>query len=160
MYHEAEMEVDSINIKVGVFDNEPNDYDIVGYEFTSASNDAITNYSRSWVYPFPEGLLNNKFSIYIKSYVYMVNDYVREMNAYYEEQSRLSNQEMEDDELYISPRETYREDCCVICLEAKPNILYLDCLHIAVCDSCDRLKKTRRKNCDVCRDEIFERIKL
>ena len=58
-------------------------------------------------------------------------------------------EESDEDELYISPTETYREDRCVICLEKEPNILYLDCGHIAVCDSCDRLKKTRRKNCDM-----------
>ena len=90
----------------------------------------------------------------------MVDDYVREMNAYYEEQARLSNQEVEENELYTPPTETYREDRCVICLESKPNILYFDCLHIAICDSCDRLKKTGRKNCDVCRAEIFKRLKL
>ena len=118
MYHEAEMEISDIDITVGVFDNESNDFDIVKYEFTSAPNDAITNYSRSLVYPFPEGLLNNKFSIYIKSYVYMVNDFVREINAYHEEQVRLSNQEVEENELYIPPSETYRQDCCVACLEA------------------------------------------
>ena len=155
MYHEAEMEINSINITVNVTDYETSyDFNIVKYEFTSAPNDAITNYSRSWVYPFPEGLLNNKFYIYIESYVYMVDDYVRQMNAYYEEQ------EMEEDELYISPRETYREDPCVICLEKKSNILYLDCNHIVVCDSCDSLKTTGRKNCDFCREEILERIKL
>ena len=137
MYHEAEMEINSINITVNVTDYETSyDFNIVKYEFTSAPNDAITNYSRSWVYPFPEGLLNNKFYIYIESYVYMVDDYVRQMNTYYEEQ------EMEEVELYISPRETHREDPCVICLEKKSNILYLDCLHIVICDSCDRLKKT------------------
>ena len=69
-------------------------------------------------------------------------------------------EESDEDELYIPPTETYREDCCVACLEAKPNILYLDCLHIAICDSCDRLKTTARKNCDVCRAEIFKRLKL
>ena len=161
MYHEAEMEISGIDITVIVTDYETSyDFDIVKYEFTSAPNDAITNYSRSWVYPFPEGLLNNKFNIYIESYVYMVDDYVREMKAYYEEQARLSNQEVEENELYTPPTETYREDCCVACLESKPNILYLDCLHIAICDSCDRLKKTGRKNCDVCRAEIFKRLKL
>ena len=97
------MEVSSIDITVGVFDNESYYYDIVKYEFTSAPNDAITNYSRSWVYPFPEGLLNNKFSIHIETYVHVVNDY-------YEEQARLSNQEEEsdEDELYIPLSETYR----------------------------------------------------
>ena len=155
MYHEAEMEINSINITVNVTDYETSyDFNIVKYEFTSAPNDAITNYSRSWVYPFPEGLLNNKFYIYMESYVYMVDDNVRQMNAYYEEQ------EMEEDELYISPRETYREDRCVICLEKEPNILYLDCDHKVVCDSCDRLKKTGRKNCDVCREEILQRLKI
>ena len=161
MYHEAEMEVSSIDIKVIVIDYETSyDFDIVKYEFTSAPNDAITNYSRSWVYPFPEGLLNNKFSIYIESYVYMVDDYVREMNAYNEEQARLSNQEVEENEPLAPPIETYREDCCIACFESKPNILYLDCLHIVICDSCDRLKKTSRKNCDVCRAKISKRIKL
>ena len=62
-----------------------------------------------------------------------------------------------DEEVPIKP---HREDCCVDCLEAKPNILYLDCLHIAICDSCDRLKKTGRKNCDVCQAEISRRIAL
>ena len=160
MYHEAEMEISGIDITVGVFDNESDDYDIVKYEFTSAPNDAITNYSRSWVYPFPEELLNDKFSIYIESYVYMVDDYVREMNAYYEEQSRLAHQEVEENKPLAPPVEPHREDCCIACLEAKPNILYLDCLHIVICDSCDPLKKTGRKNCDVCRAEIFKRVKI
>ena len=65
-----------------------------------------------------------------------------------------------EEEEYTPPTETYREDRCVICLESKPNILYLYCMHISVCDSCDRLKKTGRYKCDVCRDEIFERVKI
>ena len=89
MFHEAEMEIGSINITVSVTDYEEcYDYDIVKYEFTSAPNDAITNYSRSWVYPFPEGLLNKKFYIGIESYVFMVDDNVRAMDAYYEERER------------------------------------------------------------------------
>ena len=68
-------------------------------------------------------------------------------------------EEMEEEE-YTPPIETYREDCCVVCLESKPNILYLDCTHIAICDSCNRLKKTHRKNCDVCRAEISKRVKI
>ena len=163
MYHEAEMEIDSIDITVNVTDYETSyDFDIVKYEFTSAPNDAITNYSRSWVYPFPEGLLNNKFYIYIESYVYMVDDYVRATNAYYEEQVRLSNQEVEENEPLAPPIETYREDCCVICLESKPNILYLDCADIAICDSCDRIKSktSSQSTCDICRAEISKRVKI
>ena len=88
-----------------------------------------------------------------------VEEYLETMNSD-NEMSDGWQEESDEDELYISPRETYREDCCVICFEKGPNILYLDCGHIVVCDSCDRLKKTRRKNCDVCRDEILERIKI
>ena len=163
MYHEAEMEIESIDITVRVCDNETTyDYDIVKYEFTSPPNDAITNYSRSWVYPFPERVLNNKFCIYIQSYVYMVDDYVREMNARYEEQMRLPNQEVEENEPLAPPIETYRQDCCVVCLESKPNILYLDCMHIAICDSCDRIKSktSSQSTCDICRAEISKRIKI
>ena len=69
-------------------------------------------------------------------------------------------EESDEDEIYISPVEPHREDCCVVCLEAKPNILYFDCLHIAICDSCDRLKKINRKKCDMCRAKIFKRVKI
>ena len=68
--------------------------------------------------------------------------------------------ENKDEDEYTPPTETYREDHCVVCLETKPNILYVDCMHIAICDSCDRLKKTGRKQCDVCRADIYERIKI
>ena len=69
-------------------------------------------------------------------------------------------EESDEEEPYTPPIKPYREDCCMACLESKPNILYLDCLHIAICDSCDRLKRTGRKNCDMCRSEISRRIAL
>ena len=162
-YHESLMIISSIDITVGVFDNESYDHDIVKYEFTSTSNDVITNYSRFWVYPFPEELLNNKFTIYIKSHTYLFNDLVREIGVYQEEgMRRLLNQEMEENEPLAPPVETYRQDCRVVCLEAKPNILYLDCMHIAICDSCDRMKSktSSQSTCDVCRAEIFKRLKI
>ena len=67
----------------------------------------------------------------------------------------------EQDE-YTPPDESFRQDHWVICLESNPNILYLECKHIAVCDSCDRMKRTvrLRKNCDICRAEISRRIKI
>ena len=71
----------------------------------------------------PENLINDKFSIDVEAYVY------------YRIFIPLEKEE------YTPPIETYRQDHCVICLEAKPNILYLDCGHIAVWDSCNRLKK-------------------
>ena len=172
-HHEAEMEIDSIMITVGVFDKESdNDYDIVKYTFSSTPDDAITNYDRSWVYSFPESILDGGFSIYIQSYVYMVDDYVRQINGYYEEMNMEremehemgENRQEENKEIkpLPPPLETYKEDICVVCLEAKPNILYLDCMHIAICDSCERVKSktSSQSTCDVCRAEISKRIKI
>ena len=94
--------------------------------------------SESVFYTHPRNLLDQKFSIYVEGYCYFVKR-------------------------TIAPKvEAFKEDCCVICLEAKPNILYLDCLHIAVCDSCDNLKidPSLTTNCDVCRAEISKRVKI
>ena len=97
--------------------------------------------SESVFYTHPRNLLDQKFSIYVEGYCYFVKRWT----------------------IPIAPKvEAFKEDCCVICLEAKPNILYLDCLHIAVCDSCDNLKidPSLSTNCDVCLAKIFKRIKL
>ena len=48
---------------------------------------------------------------------------------------------------------------CVICYHNPPNILYYNCLHIAVCNSCDQSGKLL--NCPLCRTKIKDqRIKI
>ena len=97
--------------------------------------------SESVFYTHPRNLLDQKFSIYVEGYCYFVK------------QSTTP----------IAPKvEAFKEDCCVICLEAKPNILYLDCMHIAICDSCDRMKSktSSQSTCDVCRAKISKRVKI
>ena len=89
-----------------------------------------------------------------------VEEYLETTNSDNEMSDGWREEESDEEEPYTPPVEPYREDCCVACLESKPNILYLDCMHIAICDSCDRLKKIGRKNCDVCRAEISKRIKI
>ena len=96
----------------------------------------------TWRGNHPESLIYNKFSIDVQAFV-SYNIFIP----------------IEKEE-YTPPSKSYREDCCVVCLEAKPNILYLYCMHIAVCDSCDRLKETRRYKCDVCRSRVFKRVKI
>ena len=63
--------------------------------------------------------------------------------------------------LYINPslkednceiKTTINEEECVICYENKPNILYSDCCHIAVCYECDT--KGRFRSCPMCRKKI------
>ena len=134
---------------------------------------------------FPERLLKERTQIFVNVRCYYYCDSLREearfrrefnYNMYWhhglsvEEYLEATNsdnemsdgwqEESDEDEIYISPTETYRQDRCVICLEKEPNILNFGCWHIAICDSCDRLKKTGRKNCDICRSGILERIKL
>ena len=47
---------------------------------------------------------------------------------------------------------TMLEPECIICYENKSNILYLDCLHVCVCDVCD--SKGKFKKCPLCRTKI------
>ena len=48
---------------------------------------------------------------------------------------------------------------CVICLQNRPNVLYIKCRHIAVCDSCDLTGKLLK--CPLCRTKIKDqRMKI
>ena len=67
----------------------------------------------------------------------------------------------DDDEVedYKPARKTILEQECVICFENKSNILYLDCLHVCVCNVCD--SKGRFNKCPLCRTKIKnQKIKL
>ena len=105
--------------------------------------------SQPSIFPFIEEVIKHPFGISVKFLI-------SHLSPLYQITNPMEDDEDEEDQVHNS----YRQDCCVICLEAKPNILYLDCKHIAICDSCDRLKKTDRKNCDVCRGEISKRVKI
>ena len=123
----------AVSIRIGINDlRHYFDYSLMSFLFKPqlASPDVIT-------FSFPDHLLNQPFRVTAIVECFFIKP----------------------DE-YTPPIETYRQDCCVVCLESKPNILYFDCMHIAICDSCDRLKKTGRKNCDVCRAEISRKIKI
>ena len=41
---------------------------------------------------------------------------------------------------------------CIVCYENKPNILFTDCLHLCVCDSCN--EKGKFSNCPMCRTKL------
>ena len=48
---------------------------------------------------------------------------------------------------------------CVICLQNRPNVLYIKCWHIVVCDSCDLSGKLLE--CPICRTKIKDqRMKI
>ena len=96
------------------------------------------------------------------------------------ENKYIENMEIEGDffigidvNVYVSPadedrydkdydyklKKSIKEDECVICLNNKANILYTECLHFVVCDSCD--KKGKFSKCPLCRKKIKnQRIKI
>ena len=46
--------------------------------------------------------------------------------------------------------DTYKEDKCIICIEDSPNILFCNCGHLILCESCyERLENTK---CPKCRE--------
>ena len=55
--------------------------------------------------------------------------------------------------------QTIKSPKCVICYHNPPNILYYNCLHITVCNSCDEVGKLLK--CPLCRTKIKnQRIKI
>ena len=131
----------------------------------------LSSNSETTIYTFPEHVLDGPFFIWVNVFYYFIPPRMREF--YISEWLQfmrarrlgfIDKEEEEGEEEYrcTPPDETYRQDRCIICLDSNPNILYLECKHIAVCDSCDRMKRTERlrKYCDICRAEISRRIKI
>ena len=177
--------IQRVLITIGVEDfQEGDDYGLTQYRFYDPLDSPELFFTDSNIdsIPFPERLLNERFYVFAKVTCYYpcwtlrqevrfrrAFNYYRhwQYNFFIEDYSddestddEIPGEESTDEEEYTPPIEMYRQDHCVDCLESKPNILYLDCMHIAICDSCDRIKKTNRKNCDVCRAEISKRVKI
>ena len=142
-------------------DHEP--YDLIYYQLDDPQSTIhlFSDNCERVIYSFPEHLLNAPFCIWVGVFFYFISDEDRNYLFMAEFASRQGQEAPEEDHS-DPPDETFRQDLCVVCLESAPNILYLDCMHIAVCDFCDRMKRTEalRKNCDICRVEISRRIKI
>ena len=62
-----------------------------------------------------------------------------------------------DEEYHI--KKSWISTECVICLQNRPNVLYIKCWHIVACDSCDLSGKLLK--CPLCRTKIKnQRIKI
>ena len=155
--------IDRVVITVGVFDfQEGENCNLQRYHFENTLwyPESFFTHANVDFCSFPERLLKERTKIFVNVYCYYYCESLREearfrrefnYNMYwrhrlsveeYLEATNSDNEMSDEGELYIPPSETYRQDSCVACLEAKPNILYLDCMHIAICDSCHHLKKT------------------
>ena len=49
-------------------------------------------------------------------------------------------------------------DNCTICLSEIPNILFFPCLHLSVCENCEKVGNLF--NCSVCRKPIIRKVKI
>ena len=184
--------IDRVTINIGVVDFQEGDYyGLTRYCFETPLDSPELFFTHSSIdsLPFPEHLLNERTNVFVHvrcfypceslrrevrfrrvfnyytywRYNFSIEDYSDDESSVHENRDKeFYDSESTDEEEYTPPIETYRQDHCVVCLESKPNILYLDCMHIAICDSCDRLKKTvgERKKCDVCRAKISRRMKI
>ena len=113
-----------------VKDHEFNEYNIYSIVYNNIKN-KISNENKYYSNFKVEG----NFNIYIKVSVKWWEDY---------------NSEEEDDSEDEEPaRKTITEQECIICFEKTPNILYLECLHVCVCNVCDG--KGRFNKCPLCR---------
>ena len=157
LHEDRDIIIDEVSIIVQVFGLEERiERDLAEYRFETPRDypELFFTHSEVETHPFPEHLINQPFSVWVVVNCYFISDRFRD--------DLFRQYMMMREDVYTPPIETYRQDCCVICLEAKPNILYLDCLHIAVCDSCERVKSNTslQSTCDICRAEISKRIKI
>ena len=159
LHEDRDIIIDEVTVTVSVFSlGEDEERGLMQYRFETPRDYPELFFTQSVVQtrPFLEQLINRPFSIWVDVKCYYISDELRE-DLY-----RQYRDAMRGDVEYEPPIETYRQEKCVICLEAPPSILYLDCMHIAVCASCDRVKSNTslRYKCDVCRAEISKRVKI
>ena len=53
-------------------------------------------------------------------------------------------------------KKTFKHDQCVICLDRKPNVLFVKCKHTCVCEECEEAHPSTQ--CPCCRMEISEKL--
>ena len=116
-----------------VKDHEFNEYNIYSIIYDNIK-DKICNENKYYSNFEVEG----NFNIYIKVSVKWWEDY--------------NSEEEDDSEDEEPPRKTITEPECIICFENKPNILFLECLHVCVCNVCD--SKGKFSKCPMCRTKI------
>ena len=111
MMIETESDIDSVTIKVHLACGEEyEDYDIAAYDFFPTPLFHVEEHQAS-IYSFPGHLLNDKFSIYVEAYAYMVPERIIAMRLQRGVEQAERAREMDDDVMvpFTSPDETYRQ---------------------------------------------------
>ena len=173
IHEDRNIPIDYVEINVVINDLHDEDYELAFYQFEDpqASPELFFTQAEVDTRPFPSNLLNQPFRVNANVTCYYICSsrrqevrFRRAFNYYAHWRYNLpiedcSDEESSDNEKEDPPGlliEAHRLERCVICLKSKPNILYLNCTHIVVCDSCDG----RSNHCDVCQAKISKRIKI
>ena len=94
-------------------------------------------------YYLPPETIKRNFFIYMVPTVYF--------------QNRQTGPDEVEEEYHI--KKSIKSTECVICLQNRPNVLYIKCRHIVACDSCDLSGKLLE--CPICRTKIKDqRMKI
>ena len=73
----------------------------------------------------------------------------------------IALEDEDEEELQTIPaiiENSFSSDNCIICLKLKPNILNFPCLHLSLCEECEKIG--RFLNCSICRKEIKRKVKI
>ena len=126
-------------LTVGLLENNELKYKHIYSCFYNNIEDRI-----SWENKYDDNFdIEGNFFVSIDISAYVITDYD-------------SNDEDEDPPAI---RKTITEPECIICFENKPNILYLECMHLCVCNGCDC--KGKFYKCPMCRTKIKnQKIKI
>ena len=115
-----------------VKDHEFNEYNIYSINYNNIK-DKISNENKYYSNFEVEGNFNININVSVRWW----EDY------------NSDEEDSEDDE---PARKTISEPECIICFENKPNMLYLECMHLCVCNVCDG--KGKFYKCPMCRTKL------
>ena len=111
------------------------DYEFIEYNIYSIDYDNIKDKICNENKYYSNFEVEGNFNIYIKVSVKWWEDY--------------NSEEENDSEDEEPPKKTITEPECIVCFENKPNILFLECFHLCVCNVCD--SKGKFSKCPLCR---------
>ena len=66
--------------------------------------------------------------------------------------------EDEEDQIPVIIENSFPSNNCSICLNNQPNILNFPCLHLSLCEECEKIG--RFINCSICRRKIKRKVKI
>ena len=116
-----------------VKDNDLSEYNIYSIDYDNIK-DKITNENKYYSNFKVEGNFNININVSVR---------------WWEDYNSDEEEDSEDDK---PARKTISESECIICFENKPNMLYLECMHLCVCNVCDG--KGKFYKCPMCRTKL------